>query len=77
MVHLFQTYKLGDPTLPGTNLGPVVSLASAARIRKQVEDAGKPVSLPAGKETSTNVTIIVKAGARSLISESHFESAKV
>ncbi|KAG6906758.1 hypothetical protein DXG01_012261 [Tephrocybe rancida] len=34
-----ETYKLGDPTLPETNLGPVVSLASAARIRKQVEDA--------------------------------------
>ncbi|PPR04272.1 hypothetical protein CVT26_004062 [Gymnopilus dilepis] len=32
-------YRLGDPTLPETNLGPVVSLASAARIRKQVADA--------------------------------------
>jgi len=32
-------YKLGDPTLPDTNLGPVVSLASAERIRKQVADA--------------------------------------
>jgi len=32
-------YKLGDPTLPETNLGPVVSLASAQRIRKQVIDA--------------------------------------
>jgi hypothetical protein len=35
-----QTYKLGDPTNPDTNLGPVVSLASAERIRKQVADAG-------------------------------------
>ncbi|KAG6871072.1 hypothetical protein C0992_011777, partial [Termitomyces sp. T32_za158] len=34
-----QTYKLGDPTDPSTNLGPVVSLVSAERIRKQVEDA--------------------------------------
>ncbi|KAJ3769663.1 hypothetical protein FB446DRAFT_706063 [Lentinula raphanica] len=28
-------------TLPSTNLGPIVSLASAVRIRKQVEDAVK------------------------------------
>ncbi|KAF8962362.1 succinate semialdehyde dehydrogenase [Flammula alnicola] len=34
-----ETYRLGDPTLPGINLGPVVSLASAERIRKQVADA--------------------------------------
>ncbi|KAJ6631214.1 Aldehyde/histidinol dehydrogenase [Mycena sp. CBHHK59/15] len=32
-------YKLGDPTSAETNLGPVVSLASAERIRKQVADA--------------------------------------
>ncbi|KAF8156675.1 succinate semialdehyde dehydrogenase [Crassisporium funariophilum] len=38
-VAIAKTYKLGDPTLPETNLGPVVSLASAARIRKQVADA--------------------------------------
>ncbi|GAW10046.1 succinate semialdehyde dehydrogenase [Lentinula edodes] len=36
-----QNYKLEDPTLPTTNLGPVVSLASAERIRKQVDDAVK------------------------------------
>jgi len=40
-VEITKTYKLGDPTLPGTNLGPVVSLASAERIRKQVSDAVK------------------------------------
>ncbi|KAG2003391.1 aldehyde dehydrogenase [Coprinopsis cinerea AmutBmut pab1-1] len=40
-VALTKTYKLGDPTLAETNLGPVVSLASAERIRKQVEDAVK------------------------------------
>ncbi|KNZ81393.1 Succinate-semialdehyde dehydrogenase [NADP+] [Termitomyces sp. J132] len=34
-----QTYRLGDPTNPSTNLGPVVSLASAVRIRKQIDDA--------------------------------------
>ncbi|KAF8530137.1 succinate semialdehyde dehydrogenase [Hysterangium stoloniferum] len=32
-------YKLGDPTDPNTTLGPVVSLASAERIRKQISDA--------------------------------------
>lgn len=32
-------YKLGDPSKPETTLGPVVSLASATRIRKQVADA--------------------------------------
>lgn len=36
-----QTYKLGDPTSEDTNLGPVVSLASAERIRKQVADASE------------------------------------
>ena len=35
-----QQYKLGDPTQPETNLGPVVSVASAEKIRKQVADAG-------------------------------------
>jgi hypothetical protein len=34
-------YKLGDPRKTDTTIGPVVSVASAARIRKQVKDAGK------------------------------------
>lgn len=38
---LVQNYKLGDPTDPTTTLGPVVSLASAARIREQIAEAGK------------------------------------
>jgi acyl-CoA reductase-like NAD-dependent aldehyde dehydrogenase len=38
-VDIVMKYKLGDPTQPDTNLGPVVSLASAERIRKQVKDA--------------------------------------
>ncbi|KIM64493.1 hypothetical protein SCLCIDRAFT_1213318 [Scleroderma citrinum Foug A] len=38
-VDLVKKYKLGDPTEAGTNLGPVVSVASAERIRKQVSDA--------------------------------------
>jgi acyl-CoA reductase-like NAD-dependent aldehyde dehydrogenase len=39
-----KAYKLGDPTKEDTNLGPVVSVASAKRIRKQVKDAGKSFS---------------------------------
>nr|ALG75777.1 aldehyde dehydrogenase 7 [Tricholoma vaccinum] len=38
-VDVVKTYKLGDPTKSETNLGPVVSVASAERIRKQVADA--------------------------------------
>lgn len=34
-------YKLGDPSRKETTLGPVVSVASAARIRKQIKDAGE------------------------------------
>ncbi|KAH6909532.1 succinate semialdehyde dehydrogenase [Coprinopsis sp. MPI-PUGE-AT-0042] len=41
VVKVVKGYKLGDPTLSDTNLGPVVSLASAERIRKQVADAVK------------------------------------
>jgi acyl-CoA reductase-like NAD-dependent aldehyde dehydrogenase len=40
-VKIARTFKLGDPLSQETSLGPVVSLASAARIRKQVEEAGK------------------------------------
>ncbi|KAK7018963.1 aldehyde dehydrogenase [Favolaschia claudopus] len=39
VVGVVKGYKLGDPNQPETNLGPVVSLASAQRIRKQVADA--------------------------------------
>jgi len=38
-VDAVKKFKLGNPTSPETNLGPVVSLASAAKIRKQVSDA--------------------------------------
>ncbi|RSH93446.1 hypothetical protein EHS25_007802 [Saitozyma podzolica] len=38
-VELSKAYKLGDPLKPDTTLGPVISVASAARIRKQVKDA--------------------------------------
>ncbi|EPQ53392.1 hypothetical protein GLOTRDRAFT_107263 [Gloeophyllum trabeum ATCC 11539] len=40
-VDLVKKYKLGDPTHPETNLGPVVSVASAEKIRAQVADAVK------------------------------------
>ncbi|KAF7430332.1 hypothetical protein PC9H_006037 [Pleurotus ostreatus] len=38
-VDVVKQYKLGSPLEKGTNLGPVVSLASAERIRKQIADA--------------------------------------
>ncbi|KAH0835672.1 Aldehyde/histidinol dehydrogenase [Lanmaoa asiatica] len=40
-VDLVKKYVLGDPTKPETSLGPVVSVASAEKIRKQVADAVK------------------------------------
>lgn len=36
-----KTYKLGDPTKEDTNLGPVVNIGSAEKIRKQIKDAVK------------------------------------
>ncbi|KAN0061268.1 hypothetical protein ACQY0O_006114 [Thecaphora frezii] len=38
-VRITKNYKLGDPSEPGVTLGPVVSLASAERIRKQIDAA--------------------------------------
>jgi len=38
-VDIVKTYKLGDPTKPETNLGPVVNTEHAQRIRKQVQEA--------------------------------------
>ncbi|KAI0307926.1 succinate semialdehyde dehydrogenase [Multifurca ochricompacta] len=40
-VDITKGYRLGDPTKLETNLGPVVSVASAQRIHKQVKDAIK------------------------------------
>ncbi|KAF8550721.1 succinate semialdehyde dehydrogenase [Imleria badia] len=40
-VDLVKKYVMGDPTKPETSLGPVVSVASAEKIRKQVADAVK------------------------------------
>jgi acyl-CoA reductase-like NAD-dependent aldehyde dehydrogenase len=60
-------YKLGDPMDKETNLGPVISLASAERIRKQVKaavDAGAKNLIDEGKfaaakEGSTFVAPVV------------------
>ncbi len=67
-----QGYKLGDPTLPETNLGPVFSLASAERIRKQVADAGM---VPARCRSGID-SVPVKAGAKALIPEDLFPIAQ-
>jgi acyl-CoA reductase-like NAD-dependent aldehyde dehydrogenase len=42
-VEIAKKFTLGDPLSKETSLGPVVSLASAARIRQQVDDAGKSI----------------------------------
>jgi len=41
MQKVLSKYKLGDPMDKTTHLGPVISRAAAARIRKQIEDAIK------------------------------------
>jgi len=43
-VEIVKKYRLGDPTDAKTNLGPVVSLASAAKIREQVSNASRPAT---------------------------------
>jgi len=74
-VRIAKAYKLGDPTKQDTNLGPVVSLASAERIRKQVEDAGTPEPTwrsPVPHELCCKV----RAGAKKLIAEGDFPVAQ-
>jgi Aldehyde dehydrogenase family len=70
-----QQYKLGDPTDPTVTLGPVVSLASAQRIRKQVADAGSWNII-----TETHHILqyfpTVAAGAKELIPSTLFPDAK-
>jgi acyl-CoA reductase-like NAD-dependent aldehyde dehydrogenase len=41
LVEIARRFQLGDPLDKNTSLGPVVSLASASRIRRQVNDAGE------------------------------------
>jgi len=74
-LNIVKTYKLGDPTEPDTNLGPVVSLASADRIRKQVEDAGT-LGLTLRPQSSSWAAHEVTAGAKKLIAEEDFPIAK-
>jgi acyl-CoA reductase-like NAD-dependent aldehyde dehydrogenase len=56
-VDLTKKYRLGNPTLPDTNLGPMVRTSAAEFVRKQIADAVKagakalidPKSFPADK----------------------------
>jgi acyl-CoA reductase-like NAD-dependent aldehyde dehydrogenase len=56
-VDLTKRYRLGNPTLPDTNLGPMVRTSAAEFVRKQIADAVKagakalidPKSFPADK----------------------------
>ena len=41
-VEIASNFQLGDPISKTTSLGPVISLASAERIRQQIDDAGEP-----------------------------------
>ncbi|KAG8900792.1 hypothetical protein FRC00_011136 [Tulasnella sp. 408] len=45
-VDIAKTYKLGDPTKEDVNLGPVITVGSADKIRKQVQDAVKAGAKP-------------------------------
>jgi len=64
-VNIARTYRLGDPTKPDTNLGPVVSLTSAERIREQVEEAGK-LELILRVLNSSRGVYEVEAGAKKI-----------
>ncbi|GJJ09485.1 hypothetical protein Clacol_003708 [Clathrus columnatus] len=73
-VDLAKTYKLGDPAVPETTLGPVISLSAASRIRKQIADAGQLFGsffLVKSKHLT-----VVAGGARELISSDLFSVAK-
>ena len=71
-----QKYKLGDPTDPEYNLGPVCSVASAERIRKQVADAGRYFHDKCIPECSSLLGNLVAAGAKALIPEELFPAAQ-
>ena len=64
--------------MPETNLGPVVSLASAERIRKQVQDAGT-ITLYSHDRSLLKCCLvtIVRAGAKPLIPAHLFPQATV
>lgn len=74
-----QDYKLGDPRLHETTLGPVVSQRSAAAIRAQIAAAGATsivFSSPFSEALTRLVSSSVAKGAKALIPESHFPEAK-
>lgn len=51
-VALTNRYVLGDPTLPGTTLGPVVRTVAAEQIRRQIAASIAAGAIPAIDETS-------------------------
>jgi acyl-CoA reductase-like NAD-dependent aldehyde dehydrogenase len=71
-VEIAKTFRLGDPLSKETSLGPVVSLASAARIRQQIDDAGESISA----QLLMMLIIIVAAGARLVLGDVDFPQAK-
>lgn len=72
---VLQKFNLGDPTDPSVDLGPVISLASAKRIRKQIADAGT-YNIYAPYRNLTQLLHLVAAGAKALIQEDLFPVAK-
>jgi len=68
-------YNLGDPTDPTVTLGPVISVASAERISKQVAEAGKSTGSLL-RILFISSALQVAAGAKKLIPSSLFLAAK-
>jgi acyl-CoA reductase-like NAD-dependent aldehyde dehydrogenase len=71
-VEIAKTFRLGDPLSKETSLGPVVSLASAARIRQQIDDASESIFF----QTLMMLIIVVAAGARLILGDVDFPEAK-
>lgn len=75
-VEVAKEYRLGDPSKKETTLGPVVSTASAARIRKQIKEAGELPHSCQPREGVYELTSAVDAGATAVLDESAFPEAK-
>jgi hypothetical protein len=71
-VEFAKAFRLGDPLSKETPLGPVVSLASAARIRRQIDDAGESPFY----QFLVTLIIIVAAGAIQILGDVDFPEAK-
>ena len=69
-VDFAKNFRLGDPLSKETSLGPVVSLASAARIRQQIDDAGEL------DNPSIMLNFVVATGARQILGDVDFPEAK-